>query len=232
MRLDQAIAARFEMSRRKAREAIAAGLVSVDRKPVRIASREISDDSELSLWSDSSPQPKLLAITDEWLAVDKAVGLPTQPTRDRAQQSLEDILRTTYRTIYLVHRLDTPVSGVVLFARTALAAAKFSRLFANGEIRKTYLARVEPPIVNELTIATPVGGKNALTIVRPREGNLVEIEIKTGRKHQIRVHLSAIGHPVVGDKRYGGRDAARLMLHAWKLEHPEIGVIEAPSAIN
>jgi 23S rRNA-/tRNA-specific pseudouridylate synthase len=142
------------------------------------------------------------------------------------------MLRLQFREIYLVHRLDTPTSGVIVFARTAAAAAKLSRLFASGEIRKTYLARVEPPIGEELTIDSPIDGKEALTIVRPRGGNLVEVEIKTGRTHQIRIHLASAGHPVLGDRRYNGKPAPRLMLHAWRLEHPALGLVEAPSEID
>jgi len=80
----------------------------------------------------------------------------------------------------------------------------------------------------EITIDEPIGGKEAITIVRPRSSSLVEAEILTGRTHQIRIHLASIGHPVAGDRRYGGPPAARLMLHAWRLEHEELGLIEAP----
>jgi len=233
MRLDQAVAARHpSISRRKARELIAAGQVFVNDRPVRVSSRDVSD-SDTVIVRESLASFAPLAISDEWIAFNKPAGLPTQPVRGRADVSLAEILLAEYRTIYVVHRLDTPVSGVVLFARSAEAAAKFSRLFANGEIRKTYLARVEPPILKEMTIDSPIHDKDALTIVRPREGNLVEVEIKTGRKHQIRIHLASVGHPVIGDRRYGSRVVApRLMLHAWKLEHAELGVIEAPSAID
>ena len=82
---------------------------------------------------------------------------------------------------------------------------------------------------SEATIDTPIDGKDATTIVRPRQGGIVEAEIRTGRTHQIRRHLSAAGHPVVGDRRYGSTvNASRLMLHAWRIEHPDLGLIEAP----
>jgi RluA family pseudouridine synthase len=237
MRLDQAVAARFPaISRRKARDLIAAGAVLVNQRSVRVASREVADSDDIRV-VEAMPAVPLLASTSEWLAVDKPAGMPTQPARDRAALSLEEMLRAEYRTIYLVHRLDTPTSGVVVFARSSAAAAKLSRFFAAGRIRKLYLARVDPPIdlpvdlqmAGELTIDTPIEGKDALTIVRPRGGDLVEVEIKTGRTHQIRIHLSGIGHPVIGDRRYGGKAASRLMLHAWKIEHPELGTIEAPA---
>ena len=228
MRLDQAIAARFpEISRRKARELIAAGRVLVNQHPVRIASREVADDAQIAVAAET-PRLAVLASTDEWIAVDKPAGLPTQPTRDRAELSLEEILRLEHREIYLVHRLDQPVSGVVLFARTRVAAATFSELFATGVMRKTYVAAIDGTLEREITIETPIEGKDAVTIVRPRAGGLVEIEIKTGRTHQIRIHLASIGHPVAGDRRYGGAPAPRMMLHAWKLEHETIGAIEAP----
>jgi len=227
MRLDQAIALRFDISRRKARELLAAGRVLVNQRSVRVASRDVADDDELRI-AEERPPIALLKLTGDWLAVDKPAGMPTQPPRDRAAMSLEEILRVEYREIYLVHRLDTPTSGAVVFARNRAAATRLSELFASRAIRKTYLAVVAGTIENETRIETPIDGKEALTIVRPRGGSVVEAEILTGRTHQIRIHLASIGHPVAGDRRYGGPPAPRLMLHAWKLEHEELGTIEAP----
>jgi len=227
MRLDQALASRFpELSRRKARELIASGRVLVNQRPVRIASREIADADTIAVVEPANIP--LIAITDDWLAVNKPAGMPTQPPRDRTVRSLEELLRVEYREIYLVHRLDTPTSGVVLFARTRDAAAKFSSLFAGGAMKKTYIAIVDGVIDREITIDSPIDGRDAVTIVRPSDGSRVEVEIKTGRTHQIRIHLASIGHPVAGDRRYGGPKAERLMLHAWKLQHPSIGTLEAP----
>jgi 23S rRNA pseudouridine1911/1915/1917 synthase len=228
MRLDQAVAARFpDISRRKARELIAAGRVLVNQRPVRVASRFVADSDQLAV-AGELPAIEVLAAGDDWIAVNKPAGMPVQPARDRATLSLEEMLRVEHRQIFLVHRLDTPTSGAVLFARTREAAAKFSELFATGAIRKTYLAVIGGTIEGETTIDAPIDGKEALTIVRPRAGSLVEVEIKTGRTHQIRIHLASIGHPVAGDRRYDGPPAARLMLHAWKLEHELIGTVEAP----
>jgi 23S rRNA pseudouridine1911/1915/1917 synthase len=232
MRLDQAIAARFpDISRRKARELIAAGRVLVNQRPVRIASREIAGDAQITVAEDVPALP-VIASTDEWIAIDKPAGIPAQPTRDRATLSAEEILRVEYRQIFLVHRLDTPVSGVMLFARTRAAAARFSELFAAGAMEKVYLARVAGQVENPSHIETPIEGKAALTIVRPLHDDLVEVRITTGRTHQIRIHLASIGHPVLGDTRYGGPPAERLMLHAWKLEHASIGTLEAPPPIH
>lgn len=229
MRLDQAIAARYpNLSRRKARELLSSGRVLVNQRRVSIASREVRDEDHITIVETQTEIP-VLAIHDQWLAVNKPAGMPTQPPRDRAHISLEEILRAEYKKIWLVHRLDTPTSGVVIFARSARSAARLSQLFASRQIRKTYLARVDPPIREAITITSPIDGKDAITIVRPRERDLVEVEIETGRTHQIRRHLSSTGHSVIGDQRYGSTvSAARLMLHAWRIDHSELGRVEAP----
>jgi 23S rRNA pseudouridine1911/1915/1917 synthase len=228
MRLDQAVAARFpHISRRQARELIAGRRVLVNERPVAIASREVREQDRIAV-VDEKPHIDILKVTEGFVAVNKPAGMPTQPTRDRKQRSLEEMLRVEYRSLFLVHRLDTGTSGIVVFARTRDAAASLSGLFASREIRKTYLARVAGAIEREMTIESPIGGKDALTTVRPRDDGLVEAEIRTGRTHQIRIHLASIGHPVIGDRRYGGPKAPRLMLHAWKLEHETIGALEAP----
>jgi len=90
-------------------------------------------------------------------------------------------------------------------------------------------ASVAPPssaAVSKTTTATP-GRPKIAAEDRGALRNLITVLIETGRTHQIRVHLASIGHPVVGDRRYGGAKAKRLMLHAWKLEHPSFGAIEA-----
>jgi len=245
MRLDQAVAARFpNLSRRKARELIAQKRVLVNERPVGVASREVSDGDRIAIVAEL-PELRVIAKSDDWIAVDKPVGMPTQPPRDRRTRSLEELLRVAYGEIYLVHRLDTPTSGVVLFARNRAAAARLSELFASGAMRKTYVAVVAGVIDREITIDSPIDRKEALTIVRPLEcggtaaafvddpkaaalHSKIAVEIRTGRTHQIRIHLASIGHPVLGDVRYGGSPAPRLMLHAWKLEHESIGSLVAP----
>ena len=229
MRIDQAIAARHpEISRRKARELLAANRVLLNDRPIRVASREVSERDRITIVADI-PELKILGETEDWIAVDKAAGMPEQATRDRENRSLEELLRLRCGTIHVVHRIDTQTTGVIVFAKNPRDAAYLSELFASRVIRKIYLAVVESPIESEITIDSPIEGKDALTIVRPYSGRIVEAEIKTGRMHQIRLHLSSIDRPVVGDRRYGSKIAApRMLLHSWKLEHKSIGELIAP----
>jgi 23S rRNA pseudouridine1911/1915/1917 synthase len=201
--------------------------VLVNERAVSVASREVTDTDRIAV-VDDAPRLDIIQLTDGFVAVNKPAGMPTQPTRDRKQRSLEEFLRLQFKSIYLVHRLDTGTSGIVIFARTRGAAASLSGLFAGGEMRKIYLARVAGTIDHPITIESPISGKEALTLVRPLEGDRIEVEIRTGRTHQIRIHLASVSHPVVGDRRYGGPPAPRMMLHAWKLEHEAIGSLEAP----
>ncbi len=239
MRLDQAIALRFpEISRRKARALLSAHRILVNERPVSVASREVKSSDRIAIVGEVADLA-ILRETDEWMAIDKPPGLPVQPVRDRGRRSAEEILRVQLKrgghspSLYLVHRLDTGTSGVVIFARDSAAAARLSRLFSSREMRKVYLAVVEGALEGEREITTPIDGRDARTVAHPISraelGTLIEAEIHTGRTHQIRIHLASIGHPVAGDRRYGATiNAPRLMLHAWKLEHPEIGEIEAP----
>lgn len=233
MRLDQAIAARHpDISRRRARELIAARRVLVNERAISIASREVAADDRIAV-VDEVPEIAIIGESDDWVAVDKPAGMPTQPARDRRQLSLEELLRLRFREIWLVHRLDTPTSGIVLFAKRPEAAARLSALFASGQIRKTYLVIIEGELREERLLETPVQGKSARTTFRPQRSDglttTAEVVIETGRTHQIRIHAASIGHPVAGDRRYGsGAKGKRLMLHAWKLEHVSFGALEAP----
>jgi len=123
----------------------------------------------------------------------------------------------------LVHRLDRPVAGVVLFARTSKAAARISEQFRSGNVAKRYLAIVEGHLsaatgrlidtlerreqVSQIVQKAAHGSQEARLSYRVLDQiasqSLVEIDLETGRRHQIRLQLAHLGHPIAGDVRYG-----------------------------
>jgi len=166
------------------------------------------------------------------LAVDKPAGLIVHATARSRGVSLLGILAAKHDPLHLVHRLDRETSGVVVLARTMEAARILSSAFASGEVEKIYVAIVFGVVGrDEGAIDLPIGkdsrsavhvkqgvdassGRPARTefrVVERLEGfTLLELHPRTGRRHQIRVHLQAIGHPLVGDKLYGAREAHYL----------------------
>ena len=199
------------------------------------------------------------------LVLNKPAGLSSQGGRIKAH-TLDDLLwafmRSNGKRPELVHRLDRDTSGVILAAKTKPAAGFLGKALQARKLDKIYLALVasapEPraglidvPLVRQeigresyMRVAAPdaPGAQVSLsryrTVAASEEGALAELEPKTGRMHQLRVHMASIGRPLVGDVRYGGaltlagRAAPRLMLHAAKLTfpHPEGGrmTVEAP----
>jgi 23S rRNA pseudouridine1911/1915/1917 synthase len=174
--------------------------------------------------------------------VDKPSGLVVQRRMFGPDEPcLHDLVERHTSPAYLLQRLDRGTSGVIFFSKRADVNARLTRQFARRRVRKTYLAICDGVLAEHRTIDAPIGragtitfavrddGKRAVTRLAPlassTAGSLVEIELETGRTHQIRVHLAAIGHPVAGDWLYGAANAARPMLHAAALElrHPLTG---------
>lgn len=184
---------------------------------------------------------------DPWLlAVDKPAGLLVHGDGTGAR-NLADMVREAagIACAQPVQRLDTETTGLVLFSLDKAVQPVLDAAVASGGVRKRYVALVAGSLTGgERTIEAAIGrdrhdarrmrvsktGKPAATIVRPlaRYGNatLVELELLTGRRHQIRVHMASLGHPVVGDALYQGPAGKRgLMLHAFeeRLVHPMTG---------
>ena len=202
------------------------------------------------------------------LAVNKPAMLPTMGVAEDVPSLLtvaKEYIRQKYGkpgNVYLgiVSRLDAPVTGVVLMARTSKAAARLTEMFRERDVEKTYWAlvegRVEPPsgqLVHYLRKderhrrmhvcgATTSGAQRAeleYRVIRVPEslaaGTLLEVQLLTGRKHQIRVQLADAGWPMVGDRKYGAvrRFPMGIALHSRRVafEHPVRKtplVIEAP----
>jgi tRNA pseudouridine32 synthase/23S rRNA pseudouridine746 synthase len=177
------------------------------------------------------PMPTLVADERQYSVWVKPAGLLAQGTREGDHCSLlRQVELLMKREVYLVHRLDREASGLMLIAHNGKAAAALSALFSREpgkdkalpDLRKTYLAEVtgQPPPQGEL--ASPVEGKPALTRYKRFRHNpetdrsVLEVDLVTGRKHQIRQHLAAAGWPILGDKHYGkgNADSRGLQLYA------------------
>lgn len=197
----------------------------------------------------------ILFLDDELVLVNKPAGLLSIQDGYQPQlPNLKRLLEIDLGKVYTVHRLDKETSGVIVFARSPYSHKVLNSQFENREVQKTYLAHVHsqilesyilidfPLLVNgdrrHRTTINPVKGKAASTEVQLLDhvgsGSLLQVHPKTGYTHQIRAHLSAIGHPIFGDTLYGeienvqGRDKLqkRLQLHAYRIQfiHPTLGV--------
>ncbi len=194
---------------------------------------------------------KIVFVDNHLLVVEKPAGIPTQKT-DKSTEDLESQAKEWVQKkfnkpgaafLHAVHRLDSGVSGLVLFARTSKALARLNALMRERKMKKTYLAWVEREVPEKegtlrhfLThgeyrahVVTPKHpeGKEALLnyrVLEQKKGKTcVEINLVTGRYHQIRAQFSAIGCPIVGDKKYGSQSASKaILLHHTRLEfvHP------------
>ncbi len=186
----------------------------------------------------------LLYQDDALLLVDKPAGLLSVPGRGADKQDcLATRVQAAFADALVVHRLDMATSGLMLFARGVAMQRQLSGLFQDRTVRKTYVALVAGQVPEHGEIALPLltdwpnrpkqkvdweHGKPALTYFQRLDYDLshdtsrVQLTPITGRTHQLRLHLAAIGHPILGDTLYGGRAASRLHLHAMRLsfDHP------------
>ena len=240
---------RINSKRVEAAQRVAAG----DRirvPPVRIAERD-----------EATPAPHfklpILYEDDELLAIDKPAGLAVHGGSGVAHGVIESLrsMRPQARFLELVHRLDRETSGVLLIAKKRSALVALHETLRARRIDKRYLVGVAGRFRNELQrvrlalakrvtkagdkrVSVSDDGQAAETVLRlverGAEFSLVEAEILTGRTHQIRVHLAHLGHPVLGDDKYGDFDLnhrlrkqglKRMFLHAAKLSfaHPASG---------
>lgn len=221
----------------------------------------------------------LLHLDAELVVVDKPAGLAVHPGAGRSSGTLAHRLLARFPEIDgiggpgrpgIVHRLDQGTSGVMVVARTSDAYHSLSKAFAGRQVEKHYLAVVHGSVGKDLLeidlpigrhptrrkeMAVRPGGRPARSVARlmgqAREASLLEVELATGRTHQIRVHLKSVGHPLVGDPVYGEarwkgvspsvrsllRDFPRPALHAWRLafSHPATGErveLEAPVPVD
>lgn len=201
------------------------------------------------------PEPIHFAFDDRWMAVvEKPAGILTQPSEASPgrESALDErvLLFLAHREgrrpfLRTVHRLDRQTSGLVVFARNRQALPLLDRLWRSGQVQRFYVALVtgcpNAPQVIDRPIArdrehtwrfkVDPKGKPARTEIRVLhrwdDRTAVLCRLDTGRTHQVRVHLAHLGHPVVGDRLYGGRETPdrSVALHAWALvmPHPKSG---------
>lgn len=237
--LKEFLAENLQLSKNRAKDIIDSKVVFVNSRRIWIATHHLKEGDVVEVvdLEDKEGLKPQVVYEDEFIV---AVNKPPFVVSDGLPNSLENFLRKTYnnQNIKAIHRLDKETSGLILYGKNFQVYEVFKQLWENREVKKLYLAISH----NEAefgfkVIDIPVDGKEAISKVRLlKKGNglsYFEVEIKTGRKHQIRIHLSSIRHPVVGDKVYGLKKVdvnilkkiKRQMLHAYRLEfnHPFSG---------
>jgi len=173
---------------------------------------------------------EILYEDEQLLFINKPPNIVVQRGYDLHEPVLLELAKAHAGTLFLLQRLDRGTSGVIFFSKSAGINPKLTRQFETKRIRKRYLALCEGELAESQTVDAPLArigpisfgvrdlGKRSVTSIRPlratSNGSLVSIDLQTGRTHQIRVHLAAIGHPIIGDWLYGERSAPRPMLHA------------------
>ena len=215
------LAQQEDISNNKAKELIDKGLVYVGNNKVKIARALIGLDTNFRV--EEVDKFKIIFEDDDIIAVDKPSFVDSYDISDAIDGAT------------LIHRLDRDTSGVLLLSKNDDFLQKAIVEFKARRVTKRYIAWIdgiffEEILINEPIVTTRKGkavsridekrGAKAETIVKPLEiqgkKSKVAIEISTGRTHQIRIHLSHIGHPIVGDELYGSRtQSKRILLHAY-----------------
>jgi RluA family pseudouridine synthase len=249
--LGQVIAARLSLTEREAVSRVAGGAAHVGSTRVTDPGAAVPLGAVVTVFeaAPSAPPPLVVRYRDaDVIVVEKPAGQPSQATRARQADALDARVQAELTAdARLLHRLDADASGLVLFATSARARALLQVALERHQIARQYLALVDGELAGEGRITLRIardradsrrrvalperapGGQPAETQYRAIErrgaATLVALELLTGRTHQLRVHLAARGHPIVGDRLYGGRQASRLWLHASQLSfrHPGDG---------
>ncbi len=212
---------------------------------IRRAKKILSIGDEVHLYYNESilfseiSQARLIADEGEYSVWNKPCGMFSQGTKWGDHHSIArwvelfglEKYNLKLRPTFLVHRLDRATSGLIIVAHSKKMSSRLAQLFETRQVKKHYTASVHGDFSNSLVskiIDEEIDGKKATTIIlsssHEPENNLsnLTLEIKTGRKHQIRKHLSMLGYPIIGDRLYGNtlisQETSDLMLTSHLLE--------------
>jgi 23S rRNA pseudouridine1911/1915/1917 synthase len=275
-RVDRWLADRLGISRSVARRLLDLGALTIDGRAATRKSQALHlgmrlelDGSALEAQTRARRRLDLpIAVLQEnaaWVAVDKPAGMAVHPLHGRQTETMLNALLARYPEMdgigegglrsAVVHRLDLPTSGVLLFARTQSAWQELRAAFSEHRVEKLYRAVVHGCFEGEEWVELPLAvtrHRPARVEVVPPEAalsgqhlcatqfrsaeigdgwSLVEARPRTGFLHQIRVSLAHLGHPILGDELYGGPLAGRLGLHALRIE--ALGcTVESPQPVD
>jgi RluA family pseudouridine synthase len=237
MKLVELLSARYGLSKKKAKALLDRRIVFVNDRRTWIASYEVrpGDRVEVADSPSAGQAPAVLFEDGSLLIVDKPAGILSA-----GPASLETVLRRTTgnKALSACHRLDRDTSGAMALAKTPEALERMEDLFKARKIVKTYLALVSGKVpFSEKTADAPIDGLKSVSHFRTLQAlppaSLLEVRIETGRTHQIRKHLQALGLHLVGEKEYSVaavrkpefKRAGRQMLHqrALSFRHPFTG---------
>ena len=226
------LASATQLSRSNIKRSMNLGAVWIQKKNkvlrLRRAKANLKPGDRVSIYynetilTDLPPSPILIDDQESYTIWHKPSGLMSSGTRFGDHFAINRVVeKLIKRAVFVVHRLDKFASGIMVLAHTKSAAAHLSQQFRQRDVEKKYKAIVEGQLINPVSSAATLDGKDAMTRIYPLENNsmntLVEVSIDTGRKHQIRRHLSILGFPVVGDRQYGNSTYSELVLTAVSL---------------
>lgn len=214
------------LSKQKLKDAMSKGAVWLSRgkqaRPVRRKNAKLSPTDELHLYyneqvlAEMVAKPELIADEGDYSVWNKPYGVWSQGSKWGDHCSIGRLVEEHFdynRQTYVVHRLDRAARGLIIVAHNKEAAAALSAMFAKRAAEKHYLAWVSGKFPHDsITIEKPIDKKPAKSIVTLKEYDadkdcsLLSVQILTGRKHQIRIHLSSQGFPIIGDRLYGTTD--------------------------
>ena len=240
------LADRLRCSKKQAKNLLDGKQVMVNSQRIWMAKHKLSTRDQIEVIhseATSGNKTEILKKAGDILVVNKPAGLVTNGSAKSLEVRLQRELNNP--ELCAVHRLDRETSGCVIFAQNAEAKASLIPIFKDQQVVKIYRAIVNGRVSDQLqTITRDIDGQSATTLIqvldRTRDASYIELRIKTGRTHQIRKHLAAVRHPVLGDKGYAGskgiseilRTLPRQMLHAYKLILPLPGQPDKPLRVT